>query len=278
MKEKIESYFAREGAELTPTLAAEAVSPFTIEVRFLGGLTQTQKDAFKAAADRWTKVIVGDLPAFEVNGEIIDDILIEAQGQSIDGPGKVLGQAGPTRIRPASAGFLPAKGKMVFDTADLAQMETRGTLGDVITHEMGHVLGIGTLWKMKGLITGSGTSTPTFNGANAMREFGALSGTGPTPVPVEDEGGPGTAEGHWDEEKFRTELMSGFISTPDNPLSRLTVASLQDLGYEVDLSAAEPYDLPPALLGAADDAVESIDLGSAMLPVIPIELPDDAAQ
>ena len=35
---------------------------------------------------------------------------------------------------------------MSFDTADLAQMAADGTLVDVITHEMGHVIGIGTIW------------------------------------------------------------------------------------------------------------------------------------
>ncbi|HEY0372248.1 MAG TPA: leishmanolysin-related zinc metalloendopeptidase [Thermoanaerobaculia bacterium] len=275
MKDELEIYFAREGAEV-PQLAAVVQSAFTIEIRFLGGLTQTQKNAFKTAAQRWTSVIVGDLPAFEVSGEIIDDILIEAQGAKIDGPGKVLGQAGPTRVRPGS--LLPAKGKMVFDTADLAQMEKKGTLVDVITHEMGHVLGIGTIWKMKNLIAGSGTNTPTFTGANAMREFGTLTGNGPTAVPVENDGGPGTAEGHWDEELFGTELMSGFVSGPNNPLSRMTIASLQDLGYEVNLEAAEPYELPgdeAVILGVGEEA---LDLGNAMLPVIPFTLPDDAAQ
>jgi hypothetical protein len=281
MEYKPESYLAREGAELK-TKATGGTSPFTIEVRFLGGLTQTQRAAFRTAADRWTRVIVGDLPAFEVAGEIIDDILIEAQGTDIDGPGSILGQAGPTRIRPASAGaaaFLPAKGKMIFDTADLAQMEQRGTLVDVITHEMGHVLGIGTIWKVKGLIDGSGTNAPTFIGPNAMREFGVLTGSGAAPVPVENNGGAGTAEGHWEEDVFKNELMSGFIAAPNNPLSRMTVASLQDLGYVVNLNAAEPYDLPLAGIVDGTEALqESIDLGNAMLPVIPFELPDEAAR
>ena len=34
---------------------------------------------------------------------------------------------------------------MEFDTADLAQMQSEGTLLAVIEHEIGHVLGIGTL-------------------------------------------------------------------------------------------------------------------------------------
>ena len=99
MNYELESYYARAGGELKEKPPAAAATPFTIEVRFLGGLTQTQKDAFKTAADRWTRVIVGDLPPFEVNGEIIDDILIEAQGQNIDGPGGILGQAGRSRVK-----------------------------------------------------------------------------------------------------------------------------------------------------------------------------------
>jgi hypothetical protein len=109
-------------------------------VRFLGGLTETQKQAFRSAADRWTTVITGDLPAVLVDGETIDDLLILAQGADIDGSGNILGQAGPTNLRPLNAGaaaLLPAKGIMEFDTADLEQMEARGTLNDVITHEMG---------------------------------------------------------------------------------------------------------------------------------------------
>lgn len=243
---KIESYVAH--ASVKKKASAKAVqSAYKIEVRFLGGLTPTQKNAFKKAADRWTKVIVGDVPSVVVSGEVIDDLLIEAQGVAIDGPGGILGQAGPTNLRPASAGanaFLPAKGIMSFDTADLAKMQTNGTLVDVITHEMGHVLGIGTIWSRKGLLTGAGGINPKFTGTNAKKEYGVLKGTGPVPVPVENGGGPGTRDSHWRESVFKNELMSGFISTPNNPLSRMTAASLKDMGYVVDMNAAEPYGLP----------------------------------
>ncbi|WP_051581213.1 leishmanolysin-related zinc metalloendopeptidase [Pseudonocardia acaciae] len=225
-------------------------SPFTIEVRFLGGLSAAQREAFTVAADRWSRVIVGDLPGVTVDGEEIDDVRIDAEGTSIDGPKGVLGEAGPTRLRPASAGaaaLLPVTGTMRFDAADLAEMERAGTLRDVITHEMGHVLGFGTIWARKGLLAGAGTNDPTFTGAGAVTEYAALRQVAPSrPVPVENTGGPGTRDGHWRESVFGNELMTGYIGAAGNPLSRLTAAGMADLGYQVDLAAAEPYPFPPS--------------------------------
>jgi len=281
---KYETYQARADAGRAATLAATA-SPFTIEVRFLGGLTGTQQAAFTGAADRWTRMIVGDLPTVLVDNEAIDDILILAQGSEIDGPGMILGQAGPTHLRPESAGeaaLLPAKGIMSFDIADLEKMETDGTLNDVITHEMGHVLGIGTIWRLKGLLKGENTVNPTFVGQGAMEEYQTLrEASRSRRVPVENTGGPGTRGGHWRESVFRNELMSGFIAAPGNPLSRLTVASLGDLGYQVDLDAAEPYQLPDLLALAEEGALVAhtapIDFGM-VVPVIPQVLPDESLE
>jgi Leishmanolysin len=278
----VERYLAKASARAAAAL--NETSPFTIEVRFMGGLTDTQKAAFKAAADRWSRVIVGDLPSVTIDGEVIDDILILAQGQDIDGPGQILGQAGPTRVRPRTAGksaFLPAKGTMQFDTADLQDMEQRGTLNDVITHEMGHVIGIGSIWSMKHLLNGAGTANPTFTGAQAEQEYGKLRNSNAMPVPVENQGGQGTAGSHWRESVFANELMTGFVGAAGNPLSRLTVASLADLGYVVDFNAAEPYALPNHLAIAEAGLLMSPDAHTrrgVMLPNIPIELPEESLQ
>jgi hypothetical protein len=278
-----ETYTAVADKSLARAIAA-VESPFTIEVRFVGGLTQRQKRAFKAAADRWVNVIVGDLPSVMVDGEVIDDLLILADGSDIDGPGRVLGQAGPTALRPPNAGtaaFLPAKGQMSFDKADLRQMEQKGTLNDVITHEMGHVLGIGTVWAKKGLLKDGGTDNPTFAGKAAVKEYRTLRAddSGNKRVPVENTGGLGTRGAHWRETVFRNELMSGFIAAAGNPLSRMTAASLQDLGYSVNLDAAEPYSLPN-LMALAEEGLlvgraPPIDQG-IVLPSIPLTLPEDS--
>jgi hypothetical protein len=275
-----EVYVARASA--AAARAAQAKAPFTITVVFLGGLTTPQKNAFKNAADRWSKVIVGNLPNVVIAGQVIDDVLIEASGVPIDGPGGILGQAGPTHLRPATAGaskFLPAKGRMQFDTADLASMQANGTLNDVIAHEMGHVIGIGTIWSLKGVLAGSNTNNPTFIGKTAKRAYGQLKGTGPTPVPVENQGGPGTANSHWRDAVFRNELMTGFVAGPPNPLSRLTVASLKDLGYRVALYKAEAYSLPNLLklaeggklMAKASQASEGM-----VLPTVPMTLPPES--
>lgn len=275
-KPAIETYVARAAER------AGAASPFSIEVRFLGGLSKKQKTAFTHAADRWCRVIVGDLPAVLVDGETIDDLLILAQGTDIDGPGQILGQAGPDALRPANAGksaYLPAKGTMQFDTADLAAMETNGTLDDVIAHEMGHVLGIGSIWSKKNLLKGRGSTNPTFQGKAAMKEYGKLKGTRSSAVPVEATGGQGTRDSHWRESVFGQELMTGYLGNPPNPMSRMTVASLGDLGYVVDLDAAEAYSLPNHLLLAERGSMlhESPPLGQGiMLMRIPLILPDDS--
>jgi hypothetical protein len=45
--------------------------------------------------------------------------------------------------------------------------------------------------------------------------------------------------------------MSSAIGGVHNPISRLTVACLIDLGYQVDLDAAEPYTFPVPVEGPA---------------------------
>lgn len=221
---------------------------FTILLQFEGNLTEKQKSAFKAAASRWTKIIVGDLPPAIVDGETIDDLLIMVQGVDIDGRGKIIGQAGPTRLRPKSMGtvaYLPVKGIISIDNADLALMEKDGTLEDFAAHEIGGVLGIGKLDKWRELVQGAYTSNPVFIGKNARREYAVLLGVSKTSsVPVENIGGEGTKDVGWRETVFMDEIMTGFISGNGNLISRVTVGALEDMGYTVDYAGAENYKLP----------------------------------
>jgi Leishmanolysin len=88
-------------------------------------------------------------------------------------------------------------------------------------------------------------------GGNATREFSAIPGC--SSVPVEKDFGEGTACGHWDEDCMGDELMTGFIGRSPTPLSRITVATLQDVGYQVNYDKADPFgrsDLDPSCVCA----------------------------
>lgn len=219
---------------------------FSIEIRFLGGLTQSQQTIFDDAARRWQEIITGELPSVQLaNGDIIDNVRIDAQGAAIDGTSGILGQAGPTQLRAGS--FLPATGIMRFDSADLVRLEAENSLIDVIIHEMGHVLGFGTLWSPQflNLISGEGSENPFFVGESAIREYNTLTNNESLDsVPLANTGGAGTRDGHWRELTFDNELMTGFIDDGDNPISRLSIAAFEDMGYQVEYSAAEAYLLP----------------------------------
>jgi len=229
------------GATFTNSFAgASANGQFDIVVHYSGD--PKYQGAFTSAATRWAQIIVADIPDFNSTSYgFIDDLLIDASIVSIDGPGGTLGQAGPDEFRPGSR--LPSHGEMQFDSADVAGMFANGTWTNVILHEMGHILGIGTLWSTLGLKNGAGD----YIGTNALREYRALSGTaGATSIPIEHDFGSGTAGAHWDEDRFNAELMTGFIEAAGvpMPISRMTVGSLQDMGYTVNYAAADPYSLP----------------------------------
>jgi hypothetical protein len=65
---------------------------------------------------------------------------------------------------------------------------------------------------------------------------------------VENTGGSGTANVHWRESVFGNELMTGWLSGSTQPLSRITVGSLADIGYQVDMNAADQYTPPGGLM------------------------------
>lgn len=227
------------------TVEEPSTSSFNIELRMFG-MTLSQQQIFINAVRRWESIITADIPDVVINGRPIDDLLIDASAMAIDGQGGVLGRAGPTRVRPGS--MLPAQGVMEFDSADLAWLQSQGLLFDVVLHEIGHILGIGTIWSYRGLIAGSWTNDPRFIGAQARAEYNALFGGNAIGVPLENGGGPGTRLAHWRESIFHNELMTGYVNAGVNPLSRITIASLADLGYTVDLSRADQFPLWAGLM------------------------------
>jgi hypothetical protein len=216
-------------------------SGFNITVEFKGtSWTQDLHDLFVDSANWLTQLIIGDVPDVSVYGgkggpKTVDDILITAELGNIDGLYGILGQAGPTAVRTDSS--LPATATMKFDIVDVNAMGL-GVFAEVVQHEMSHSLGFGSIWDRLGLVENG-----LYTGENAFDEFIAMGGTG-SGIPVEQDGGAGTAGSHWDEETFNNELMTGYINDGDNPFSAMSAASFADLGYTVSqnyASLADPY-------------------------------------
>lgn len=245
-------------------LQEQATERYNITLKFAPGSSASVQNAMRTAAARWEKVITQGLPSYRANIRAgscgsnaayvgtIDDLLVFTGNTDIDGPGGILAQSGPCSIRSASG--LTTYSTLVFDTADLGQFSSQ--LADIAVHELGHSLGIGTLWQRFGLVSGIGGSNPTYQGGNGLREYRAVGGT-LSSVPVENQGGPGTAGGHWRESTFKTELMTGYLNSGVfNPLSRMSVGSLQDMGYAVNYGAADAYRIPSVGAQGVGDTLE----------------------
>ena len=260
---------------------------FEIELVFINHGTPSQDAAFVNAAARWMNVVRGELSdvSFASNpvaanscvqgqptvSDTVDDLRIFVDISPIDGTQGTLGQAGPCQIRTNSG--LPVLAFLQLDSADVSRLEQTGDLPDVTLHEMGHVLGIGTLWSNfdtllvnPSLPSSAGVDTH-FLGQAAIAAFDAVGGTaytGGAKVPVENWLGPGSSDSHWRESVLRLELMTPEL-TPGvpNPLSAITTESLADLGYSVDSSQADSF--TPTFLAPARVITRSrrvIDLGN----------------
>jgi hypothetical protein len=253
-----------------------AQGDYQIALEPLTDLTARQTQAFLDAQARLQEIVTGDLPDVDLEGAsfpdcgdtpvgVVDDLLVFVSILPIDGGGGVVGQAGPCLIRRQSG--LPVVGIMEFDSADMNDLERFGVLDAVVLHEMIHVLGFGTLWSYDpyfALLAGAGTADPYFVGPEAQAAFLEYDGgdeyTG-NPVPVENTGGAGTRDGHWREAVFGDELMTGYLSGSSQPLSRTTVMSLWDLGYEVNPGGAEPLALLSSRALLREEPAAGIALG-----------------
>lgn len=247
-----------------PAPTAPTVSQYNIDIKYLATPDSKTQAAFDYSVDKWTSIIVGDIPSTYTynkgrscygesgtvlnNNFVVDDLLIFADISYIDGPSNILGQAGPCII---DSNGMPRVGLMQFDSADVGNLGA-SSLNALILHEMGHIIGIGTLWQTFGV---NSPPSSVYTGAGGKAGLADIGGSGSPEV--ETDGGSGTAYGHWDETTYRTEMMTGWLDS-NSKLSALTVKSLRDLSYTVDASQAEAFTMPSGRR-LEDDHEESFD-------------------
>lgn len=258
---------------LTATVGGKPVETFDIEVVFLDNGTPSQDEIVREAARRWESVIARGardhdfgpnnhpandcFPGQPAVSDEVDDLRVWVIIDSIDGVGEAVARSGPCSVRvsrfPASDDIYKEAilGAIQLDEIDVGRMEANGVLLPVVVHEMAHVLGFGTTWDEHDLIAdpslpANPIADTRFTGRLARAAFDAAGGTGYTggaKVPVQSGARSGSSDAHWRESVFVDELMTPFVGG-GHALSLITIESLADMGYGVDLTRAESYTLP----------------------------------
>ena len=205
-----------------------------------------------AATQRWNSVILSKLPPLEVQadatfdncpgtvvkaGTTVTNLLVQISVVKGDGAGKSLGSTAICGFSTVDGKVLPRVVSVKLDSEDVLAAANTGQTAVFLSHQLGHALGIGAAaWQTR--VQGAGTATASYGGTTgieAVRGFKTAGGTG-LRVPV-DQGGA-----HWSTTGVGNELMSSLRNDGKAaPLSAITIGSLQDLGYTVDLGKAEAF-------------------------------------
>ena len=261
--------FCSEGNQQIETPTGD----FNIELVYLdNGLTTRQRNLFARAARRWEQVITGDLAdvsyyiehpydrwdeflqaRVRVNDRV-DDVRVFVRVREDDYQVTTGHTAAATgfALQIRTSNSLPIVSAIVINENTLDNVEEQGMLESLMLHELGHCLGVGISWQWMDLLYRSSRQNHTadtyFAGFKARQAFDQLGGRSyrGRKVPVQQ----GGDDVHWRTSVFGDELMTlGWTSPFERPISLITVQSLQDIGYQVNTAAADPYRLPDKSAG-----------------------------
>jgi hypothetical protein len=189
-----------------------------------------------------------------------NQLIMVVDAPKIDGVGGTLGSAGPcSQATRADGSRYTINGQMRFDVADVARMINEKRFINLVMHEMGHALGIGTLWPSYKLLqnarwsgnTENKKNMPKYSGSKANSAWKAYGGKGQ--LPIEETGGRGTADGHWKDSVLKDELMTGWLTRSGTPMSKVTLGSFEDMGIKVFMNKADAWSLSSRRLSIDDD-------------------------
>lgn len=255
---------------LVVALTPNAYAAFNLNINisnpasFTPSQLQTLEDALDSAEATWESAITGYRPGINISGMSITvsagstfaDALVLS---SVNQGGFRLSTSARIRINPGTIdifGSWDGSGPTPPNTEFLGV----NYIDELMVHEIGHALGLGTQWVSNGVyINGTGQYTGEFGLAAYQADFDSSA----TFVPVELAGSSGTQNAHWDQlmrsssqegnpgdpwsldprvgildplgRDLGLEVLTGAID-PDygEPfLSRMTVQSLRDIGFTV---------------------------------------------
>ena len=240
------------GDEFLSSFYMDRESPFNIDLVFLDDFTTEEREMWYRVVNRWESAVQTELPDYEFSnasvfecgdhsiripvGEQIDDLRIyitKFDEPPLELSERAQGYGGPRIMRGSSS--MPSM--PIIGCIGIKQELPNFDLWTVGLHGIGHVLGIGSIWDDSGMLRGLNADTH-FAGPQAIAAFEQDGGTNyqGAKVPTEQDGN------HW-----RSSVLFGELMLPGSGvfLSAITLGALSDLGYSVDLSAADPYVLPP---------------------------------
>ena len=223
-------------------------------------LSALQQSYFSDGLNFWQSRITGYQDAVTRNWVLTVDTFSQAPQNG----GVVLGSAsaGGYALSNFVAGSTYSHGRFIYASSGVAQFNTHadaGSLGlnpNTIRHEIGHALGIGILWEANELhndgnpdnnfsyeINGSpyervltGGTPGQYVGASALAAYRNEYDPNANYIPVELDGGSGTANGHWNEvtDNFGVENQAGFDSDPGDGSAAPIVTAGENAGESLD--------------------------------------------
>ena len=260
-----------EGLRAEQSVQMNVIAPgdpegFDIELAVVGDISPFVVQRLQQAVERWRRVVAqtdfpetvvlpdDDLECFGVRPGFrvaeIEDLLVLATVTTDVNP-RFLAQGGACRTREGS--HWPLLAVVKFNEELLFRTVAEGYLPAVGVHQIGHALGIGTIWDDLGLLRNSsrrnwGADTH-FAGPLAIAAFDAAGGTAYTSggkVPVESRSVQDSNDLHWRTSVMGNEVMtsSAGLAAGSSPLSAISIQALADLGYTVDVTLADPYTVP----------------------------------
>jgi hypothetical protein len=258
------------------------------------------RETIQAAVDKWDRVLVSK--PFS-NWKLEVGVEYDTMEPNILGGASISHFMGSLNF----GSFFPSSGRLILNTVHLeSKKDNVGNAGFselyyVSLHEVGHLLGIGRFTLSENsTIAGEpvvkyvedGVDKFYYTGQHAFQAYkdyleplghnvAELSG-----IPVEDDGGQGTAHSH-PEEGFLNgisvndrliggvfhpglehELMAGWSENGNyNPLSKISIGFLEDMGYEVNYDEAEPYSPEDPNFGLVSHIISPASQGETFLTV-----------
>ena len=234
---------------------------FNITLEFVPGhgMTASQIRAVRAAARRWETIITADIQnergfvgspyntktELDWNTARQGEVVIDYEVDDV----VILVTTDPT------PDVYLASGTVIFYRADLnlpivslvvvadfvLDHANENELTNVFLHEIAHAIGFGLSWGDFEVnpMPGDPDADVHFTGPLAIEAFNAAGGSDYPGKKIP------TLDGHWRGSIFGQEVMSSALDTRrPAPLSAITIQSMADIGYTVDVTQADDYTLP----------------------------------